>query len=228
MTEDGWGPDADAEPTASGMNTPSPASDTNLPPDEEAPEQDLPEWEDDYLTDVAERLKFNYDLSKEYHAGGEQFPLYGRLFVESHKQFFHPSLNYANHSAVEHLFTERVARPSVRDVERLVDLGHDLADDDAWLDPDEEHQQTDFTFVLVSEEVPEEVQSFVDGFRERTLLKYGFYGHYEIHLVVVAPDPESVVASEEVDVWRAFAPWADDGLDEDRGLLGRVASLFGR
>lgn len=185
---------------------------------------DVPEWDDEYLDRVANRLKFNYDLQRGKRVRGERFPLYGRLLVESHKQFLHPGLDYANQRAEEHLFARRVDRVGVDDVERYADLGNDLAD--GWVEPDEEHRGTEFTFVLVAATLPDDVRTFVEGFRDRTLIRFGYHGHYEVNIAVVAPDEKAHAASHNADVWRAFAPWADDEpAEESAGMLGR---LFGR
>jgi len=202
----------------------SDAEERSTAPESEAEaDADLPDWDDDYLQGVAERLKFNYDLEREYAAGGEDFDMYGRLYVQSQKQFLHQSLNWANYETVEHLLVRRAEGVSTADLDALVDLGHDLADD--WIEPDEEHQGTDFTFVLVVPDIPESVRNYVDGFRDRTLLKYGYYGAYEVNLAVVAPDREDAVGSSEADVTTAFELWQD--LDaEPSGLLGRLRALL--
>lgn len=168
-------------------------------------EIDVPDWEDEYVDRVSDRLFVNYDLEKSYSVRGQQFPLYGRLLMENQKQFFHESLNYANHTAEEHLFVRRTDAPRISDIESLVELGHDLADE--WIDADEEHFGTEFTFVLVADEIPAEVREFVSCFRDRTLLKYGYYGRYEINIVVVAPVREELVNNKNADVSEAFALW---------------------
>ncbi|MFD1586374.1 hypothetical protein ACFR9U_05235 [Halorientalis brevis] len=184
---------------------------------------DVPEWDDEYLDRVSDRLMFNYDLDQSYSVEGERFEMYGRLHVESQKQLFHPALNYANYEAQEHLFVTRRDRVTTADLDRLVDLGHALAEE--WITADEEHHGTEFTFVVVAPTVPDAVADYVSGFRDRTLLKYGYYGQYEVNLVVVAPDEERLVASEQADVGRAFATW--DPLDAgSRGLLERLVSVF--
>lgn len=184
-------------------------------------DEELPSWDDDYLQEVAERLKFNYDLERDYAVHSEDFEMYGRLYVQSQKQFLHQSLNWANYETVEHLFVRRANGVSVADLDALVDLGHDLADE--WIDANEEHQGTDFTFVLVVPEIPDAVRSYVDGFRDRTLLKYGYYGAYEVNLAVVAPDRTDAVGSSEADVTTAFELWRD--LDAgNSGLLARLRS----
>ena len=211
---------------------------STAPETEAQADADLPSWDDAYLDGVAERLQFNYDLERDYEAGGESeasadasvggaaagsFEMYGRLYVQSQKQVLHQSINWANYETVEHLFVRRADGVSVADLDALVDLGHDLADE--WIEADEEHQGTDFTFVLVVPRIPEAVATHVKGFRDRTLLKYGYYGAYEVNLVVVAPDAEDAVGSSEADVTAAFELWRDLDAEPD-GLLGRLRDLF--
>lgn len=169
-----------------------------------------------YLERVAERLEHSYDLEREHHVHGEAFELYGQLRVEHRKQFFHPSITYADHGSQEHLFVRHT--PSVRraDLERLVELGNTLAEE--WIDPDETHYSTEFTFVVLASEITESVRAFVDGFRDRTLIKLGYYGHYEVHLVVVAPDDQDIVESKNAGVGTVFAPWRP----EPTGLFDRL------
>jgi hypothetical protein len=201
-----------------------PSHGATAPETEAEADANLPSWDDDYLDRVADRLKFNYDLERGYTAGNESFEMYGRLYVESQKQFLHQSINWANYETVEHLLVRRADGVSVADLDALVDLGHDLADE--WIEADEEHQGTDFTFVLVVPDIPDVVRDYVDGFRDRTLLKYGYYGAYEVNLVVVAPETEAAVGSSEADVAAAFELWRD--LDaEPNGLLGRLRAWLG-
>lgn len=135
---------------------------------------DLPEFNDEFLTAVRDRLAANYDLEREYTAERERFEMYGRLHIESQKQVLHPALNWANYESEEHLFVRRTERVTDRDLDHLVDLGHDLAE--TWVDAHEEHFGTEFTFVLVVPEVPDAVADRVSGFRDRTLIKYGYHG----------------------------------------------------
>ena len=192
---------------------------------EDPEEPQIPEWDDEYLDRVADGLKFNYDLARDERVRGERFPMYGRLLMENRKSFLHESINYANHSVREFLFASRVDAVTTATLERYVDLAHDLADE--RVDPDEEHRSTDFTFVVVAPEVPDDVREFVSGFRDRTLLKFGYYGHYEVNLAVVAPEDEDHVASRNADVWRAFVTWTDPD-EDDGGVLSRLAGLFRR
>jgi len=183
----------------------------------------VPDWDDEYLDRVSDRLMYNYDLEKDRHAGGQRWDLYGEMRVRSQKQFFHPALSYADHEAEEHLFARRESRPTVAQLERLVELGHELADEHVVAD--EEHFGTDVTFVLVADELPDDVREFVDGFRDRTLLKFGYYGHYDVNLVVVVPESEEHVASEAADVAEAFTLW-DDVTTPEEGFFSRFAKRF--
>jgi len=185
----------------------------------------VPEWDDTYLDRVSDRLLFNYDLTQNKQVNGETFNMYAEMRLESHKHFFHPALDYANHETHEHVFVTQIDRPHVETVERFITLGHDLSDDSTWLDPDEEHFGTEFTFVVIAETVPESVESFVSSFRDRNLLKFGYYGHYEIHLIVVAPDRQEAVASEQADTVQAFTLW-QDVTDEQSGLISRIRGML--
>jgi hypothetical protein len=183
--------------------------------------EDVPEWDDEYLDRVGANLMFNFDLEKDFRVEGEPFDLYGELRMDSHKQFLTSALSYGHQKERHHLFARRStgAAVTVRDLERLVALGHDVADD--WIDANEEHYGTEFTFVVVASEISDEVRSFVAGFQDRTLIKYGYYGHYELNLAVVAPDVEDVVASRNADPARAFVLWDEDPLDRP-GFFGRL------
>lgn len=188
---------------------------------------DVPDWEDEYLDRVSDRLMFNYDLERDRSVRGERFDLFGEMRIESEKRFFHPALNYANHETREFLFARRVPNATRAELERLVELGHELAE--TWVDADEEHFGTDFTFVLLADAVPEDVRAFVADFSDRTLLKYGYYGHYEVNLAVVAPDAEDAVASEGADAARAFTLWDDvDPTARKRGVIARLLDRLRR
>jgi len=194
---------------------------------EDEDELDVPNWDDEYLDRVGDRLRHSYDLAKDHQVdvggsvAGGRFDLYGRLAITSQRHFIHPNLTYGHHEQTEHLYARRAESVTVADLEALVELGHDLADERVVAS--EEHFSTDFTFALIVPEIPEKVRSFVDGFSDRTLLKYGYHGHYEVNLVVVAPEREDVVASESADVARAFALWesGDEG-ESSSGLLSRL------
>ncbi|WP_210424036.1 hypothetical protein [Halorussus ruber] len=189
--------------------------------DDQAP--DVPDWDDEYVDRVSDRLMHNFDLEKDRTVRGEAFTLYGQLVVHSEKHFFHPALSFGHHDQQEHLFVRRTGGASVADAERLVELGHDLADE--WIEADEEHYSTDFTFVLVVPTISADLREFVADFRDRTMLKYGYYGHYEINLVAVAPDEDDIVASQEATVEEAFRLW--DPIEKERpGLLRLIARRF--
>ncbi|MFA1609817.1 hypothetical protein [Halobellus rubicundus] len=189
---------------------------------------EVPVWDDEYLDRVSDRLMFNYDLERDRAVDDERFALYAEMRMESQKHFFHPALDYANHEHREFLFARRRDRPTVADLERLIQLGHDLADSAEWLVPDEEHFGTDFTFVLVAEEIPADVAEFVEGFRDRNLLKFGYYGHYEVNVAVVAPEREAIVKSESADSAEAFALWRDVPPAERRSVFGRLREAVAR
>lgn len=185
--------------------------------------ESVPDWDDEYLDRVAGRLLYNYDLRKDHPVDGEQWDLYGELRVKNQKQFFHPALSYGDHESEEYLLARQMDQPTVDDLGRLVDRGHDLADD--WVTADEEHYGTDITFVLIVDAVPEAVADHVNGFRDRTLLKFGYYGHYDVNLVVVDPNGEQCVASEAADVAAAFRLW-DAVSTPEEGFFSRVARRF--
>ncbi|ESP89602.1 hypothetical protein [Candidatus Halobonum tyrrellensis] len=212
----------DATETAGDPERPDPVGGRDRP---ERP-ADVPTWDDEFLDRASDRLLFNYDLARDETVGGERFDLTGEMRVDSRKQFLHESLTYANHHADEYLFARRVDGVTVADLERLVELGHELADE--RITPDEEHYGTDLSFVLVAPTIPEAVREFVLGFRERQLLAFGYYGHYEVNLGVVAPDDEEAVASREADVVAAFTPWDDVPDRRSDGFLARVRRALGR
>ena len=181
--------------------------------------EEYPEWDDEYFMEVAGRLIYHYDLEKDKRAAGERFPMYGEMTIENKKHFLHPSIEIANHQSYEHLFAQRVDRIRTDDLDRLVELGHDLAAD--WIDPGPEHYSTEFTFVTVTEAIPDEVRSQVRGLDERTLLKYGYNGHYEVNLVVVAPEQRELLSNDAADVNEAFTTWEEIEREEP-GLFGLI------
>jgi len=187
--------------------------------------ENVPDYEDEYFDRVSDRLMYSYDLDRDVVVHGERFEFAGEMRMRNQKQFFHPALSYADHDIMEHLFARRVGTPTVGELERLVDLGHTLADE--RITPNEEHYGTDVTFVLVADRIPDEVAEFVDGFRDRTLLKFGYYGHYEVNLIVVAPDEEAIVDSEAAGVTGAFRMW-EPVEKPDEGVLSRFARRFWR
>ena len=205
------------------------ASDPSTPPTRTG----VPDWDDEYIDRVADRLMHSYDLARDSDVRGEVFDLYGEMRIERQKQFFHPSINYANHDSEEYLFARRTTRVRRTDLDSIIDLGHALADE--WIETDETHFSTDFTFVLIAPEITDEVREFVAGFRDRTLLKLGMRGHYEVNLVVVAPDKQEakqeqepdIVKSKNADVGAAFALWGEPE-PESRGLLDRFVRRLGQ
>jgi hypothetical protein len=189
--------------------------------------QGVPEWEDEYVDRVSDRLMYSYDLEKDRRIRGERFTLYGRMEVENRKQFLHPSISYGHHEKVAHLFVRRADHVSVADLDRLADLGEALAEE--WIDPDGTHYETEFVFALVVPEIPETVAEHVADLESRTLLKYGYHGHYWLRFVVVSPETETVAASPGADVAAAFRLWADGGENGERGgVLGRLRSALSR
>ena len=200
---------------------------TGAVPKSELPDEiveEVPHWtEDPYFDRVSDRLMYNYTLERDHRLRGERWDLYGEMRVLNQKQFFHPALSFAHHESYEHLFVRRVDRVDTGTVGDLVALGHDLADD--RVDPHEEHYSTEFTFALVAPAIPDAVREQVAGLDERTLLKYGFNGHYEVNVVVVAPSREEIVANEAADVTEAFTTWESIEREEP-GLLGLLARRF--
>jgi len=166
---------------------------------------DVPHWDDAYVDRVSDRLMFNYDLERDYRVDAESFDLYGRLEIHTQKKFFHPAITYGHHASYEHLFLRRADDVRVPALERLVGLAADLAD--RWIEADEEHYATEFTFAVVVPEIPDDVREFVAGFSDRNMLKYGYNGYYETHLAVVAPEREDVVTSQRADVADALTVW---------------------
>lgn len=196
------------------------------PPDDPAAgEPDVPDWDDEYLDRVSDRIMHSYDLEKDYRVRGERFDLYGDLRVESHKQFFHPALQFGHYRSREHLFARRAEGVSRRELDRLAELGKALADD--WIDPDEEHFSTEFTFALVVPSIPEDVRAYVDGHRDRTMIKGGYYGHHEVNFLIVAPEGEDLVASQEADVATAFRLW-EPIAEPEPGLVERLVRRIWR
>jgi hypothetical protein len=194
-------------------------------PDELPPEirEEVPQWEDEYFDRVSDRLMYSYDLDRDERVRGESFDLYGEFRLRNQKQFFHPALSYADHETKEYLFARRQDRPTVANLESLVELGHELASE--RIVPSEEHYETVFTFVVVADEISDDVRAFVEGFRERELLAFGYYGHYEVNLVVVDPEAETAIASQQADTAEAFALWGDVKRPRE-GFLSRFAKRF--
>lgn len=187
---------------------------------------DIPEWEDPYLTTISERLRHNYDLAKERTVHGQSFALYGHMELHNQRYVLHPALSIGHHEIHEHLFVRRVETMTEETITQLVDLGHELAEDAEWIDPDEEHYATEFTFVLIVPTIPEAVRSTVSGIDERTLLKYGYNGHYEVNVAVVAPETEDLVSNEAADIEPALRTWTPIDADSP-GLLARLRQWLG-
>lgn len=166
---------------------------------------DVPDWEDEYLDRVSDRIMHNYDLSKDVTVHGERFDLTGEMRIESEKHFFHPALNYANHESREFLYARRQDDVSVADLEALVAVAHDIAEERVELT--DTHFSTDVTVAIVVPAIDPEVEHFVSSFSDRTLLKFGFNGHYEVNLLVAAPEQRDIAYSENADVWQAFQTW---------------------
>ena len=185
----------------------------------------VPDYDDEYLDRVSDRLMYSYDLDRDVVVDGERFDMTAEMRVRNQKQFLHPALSYADHDLMEFVFARRVATPSVDAVERLVEFAHGIADE--RVDAHEEHYGTDVTVVLVADRIPDAVADFVDGFRDRTLLKFGYYGHYEVNLVVVAPERQELVASESADTAAAFRLWERVDSPEE-GFFSRFAKRFWR
>ncbi|MFC5134401.1 MULTISPECIES: hypothetical protein [Haloferacaceae] len=185
----------------------------------------VPDYDDEYLDRVSDRLMYSYDLDADVVVNGERFDLYAEMRMRNQKQFLHPALSYADHETKEYVFARRVPTPTVAELERLVELGHGIADE--RVEGDEQHYGTDITFVLVGDRVPGDVADFVDGFRDRTLLKFGYYGHYEVNLIVVAPEREEIVDSEAAGVTGAFRLW-EPVETPDEGFFSRFAKRFWR
>jgi hypothetical protein len=136
----------------------------------------VPDYDDEYLDRVSDRLMYSYDLDADVVVDGERFDLTAEMRMRNQKQFLHPALSYADHDVMEYLFARRVTGPTVGELERLVEFAHGVADE--RVQGNEEHYGTDVTVVLVADRIPESVAEFVAGFRDRTLLTFGYYGHY--------------------------------------------------
>jgi hypothetical protein len=81
----------------------------------------------------------------------------------------------------------------------------------------------------VAPTVADPVEQLVRGFESRTLLHYGYHGHYAVRLFVVAPEEREAVSSPDVDVAAAFRLWDGDderGASRD-GVIARLAAALG-
>ncbi|WP_255191186.1 hypothetical protein [Natronobeatus ordinarius] len=197
-------------------------TDANSQPDRP---DDVPVWDDEYVDAVARRLMHHYDLERGCTIDGRRFELYGQMHVLHERHAVHPKLSFAHHETEEHVFATRIDRPTVEDFERLEALGERLADE--WVDADEDHYSTDFSFVVVAAELPESVREFVSSYENRTLLRYGYYGHYEINLLCVVPERETTVASQNADVEQAFRIW-EPIVKTEPGRVGRFLEWISR
>jgi len=168
---------------------------------------------------------YSYDLDADVVVDGERFDLTAEMRMRNQKQFLHPALSYADHDVMEYLFARRVTGPTVGELERLVEFAHGVADE--RVEGNEQHYGTDVTVVLVADRISDPVAEFVDGFRDRTLLKFGYYGHYEVNLVVVAPDAERLVASEAASSAEALRLW-EPVEEPDDGIFSKFAKRFWR
>lgn len=185
--------------------------------------ENVPVWDDEYLDRVSDRLMHTYDLEKDVRVDGESFDLSGELRVESSKHLFHPSVQYANHHMREYLYADRRSSVSLADLERLVEFGHELADE--RVEPNDQHRATEVTFVVIAPALPDDVRSFVRGFTDRTLLRFGFHGHYEIHCCVVAPDEKRLVSSKRTEIDEAFRLW--ERIDHEESVFEQLrAAVF--
>lgn len=185
----------------------------------------VPDYDDEYLDRVSDRLMYSYDLDRDVVVDDERFELYAAMRMRSQKQFLHPALSYADHDMMEHLFARRVSTPTVGELERLVEFAHDVAAE--RVNANEQHYGTDITVVLVADRLSDDVAAFVDGFRDRTLLKFGYYGHYEVNLIVVVPDEERLVASDAAAIAGAFRLWEPVETPAE-GFFSRFAKRFWR
>ncbi|GAB3033353.1 hypothetical protein [Natronobiforma cellulositropha] len=188
-------------------------------------DDDRPTWDDEYVERVAGRLSHHYDLERGYRLEGEQFTMYGQLRVTYERHAIHPSVTFGHHEAREHLFVTECERPTVATLEGLEALGERLAEE--WVEADEDHYSTDFTFAVIAAELPEDAREYVSGYRNRTLLTYGYNGHYEINLLVVVPAREVCVSSANADVAQAFAVW-EPIVAETPGRLDRLLGWLSR
>ncbi|WP_114575989.1 hypothetical protein [Saliphagus sp. LR7] len=210
--------------------TDDPAGDRSVSTDDTPRERSkrpegVPVWNDDYLDRVGLRLAHHYDLERDHVVAGERFSLYGEMHVRHERHAIHPALTFGHHEAEEYLFVRRVDRPAVVELESMETLGERLADE--RIEADEDHYSTDFTFVLIADSIPDDVREFVAGYRNRTLLNYGYFGHYEINLLVVTPEGEASVASREADVESAFRVWEPIDVQEP-GRLDRFLGWLSR
>mgnify|MGYP005851812357 CR=1 FL=1 len=214
-----------ATPEADESRDADPGSGSRHDPEELPAEirENVPDYDDEYFDRISDRLMYSYDLDADVVVDGERFELYAEMRMRNQKQFLHPALSYADHDMMEYLFARRVPNPTVGELERLVAFAHGVADE--RVEGNEQHFGTDVTVVLVADRIADDVADFVEGFRDRTLLKFGYYGHYEVNLIVAAPDGERLVASEAADIAGAFRLW-EPVEQPDEGFFSRFAKRF--
>lgn len=179
----------------------------------------IPELTDPYLETVGQRLVHNYDLESDYTVNGEQFDLYGYLEVHNKRQVLHPALSVGHHEAREHVFLKRTETLSEADLDRVIELGHALAEE--WITADEEHYSTEFIFAFVTTSLAAPVSNRIEELDERTLLKFGYHGHYDIHIAAVDPTQQHLVSNAAFDLTEALRTW-DPVSGTDPGLVTRL------
>lgn len=167
--------------------------------------EDVPVWQENYLDAVGVRLMHYYSLEKDVRIDGQHFELFGEMNVLHERHAFHPALSFAHHKADEYVFATRIDHPDVQDFKRFISLGEQLATE--WIDRDENHYSTDFSFAVACSEISDSVRSFVSSYKNRNLLKFGYFGHYEINLIVIDSARKESVASRNADVEQAFRVW---------------------
>ncbi len=177
-----------------------------------------------YLDRVLDRLRHSYDLTADRTVDGRTFDWYGLCRVEHQKSFLHPSISYGDHSSLDHLFVQQRDGVEQSDLTELAELAHSIASD--WIAPSPTHYETSFTFAVLVPELSPEVDSFVSEFTDRTLLRYGLHGRYDVAFIVVAPSDTQIAASPRAEVARAFSFSEPDPPEKPTGLRGRLKSLF--
>ena len=195
----------DAHPLTGRERAAMTETDTDGTPTGDSRPEGVPVWDDEYLDAVAGRLFNHYDLEREYTVAGERFPLYGELRVRHERHALHPSLTFAHHESREHVFVTELPEPTGADIDRLEAVGEQLRDD--WIVPDETHHGTEFTFVIVADTLSPTVRDRIADYSNRTLIKFGYHGHYEISFLGVVPEQHTSVASPAADIEQAFRVW---------------------
>ncbi|WP_330630960.1 hypothetical protein [Halocatena halophila] len=178
-----------------------------------------------YLERVLDRLRHSYDLTADRTVDGRTFDWYGHCRIEHQKSFLHPSISYGDHASLDHLFVQRRDGVEQSDLTEFAEVAHSIASD--WIDPSPTHYETSFTFAVLVPELSPTVESFVSEFTDRTLLRYGLHGRYDVAFVVAAPSDQQMAASPEAEVARAFSFTELDPPEKPSGLRGRLRLLFG-